>query len=86
MSANKENDMTDDEAPLTTEQVRSGYAYDSRYGEYSDVDEADFDRWLGQVKADVWDEGMLSGYKLGSGASLRIINPYRAAPTEGASK
>jgi len=35
-----------DEPLLTTDQVRSGYSYDSRYGEFSEGDEVDFDKWL----------------------------------------
>lgn len=35
-----------DATVLTTEQVRSGYAYDSRYGDYMAGDENDFDGWL----------------------------------------
>lgn len=39
--------------------------------------EAEFDRWLAQVKAEAWDEGFEGGYFHGAYLKPRPTNPYR---------
>ena len=60
--------MSDDYMP-TTEQVRDGYRYDPEYDYYNPLEAGAnvelrglaFDRWLDQVKAEIWDEGHHAG-------------------------
>lgn len=73
--------MINDTVLPTTEQVRFGFAYDNRYGEYSDADEADFDRWLTSVKEAAWDEGNAYWQSvpwIDDAPDPRPGNPYRA--------
>lgn len=65
----------------TTEQVRSAWAYfrnvsqaDTTYPEAL----AQFDRWLADIKADVWDEAHAAGFCEGSHG----FNPDECAPHE----
>lgn len=40
---------------------------------------SEFDRWLAEIKADAWDEGVNHAHTCGIGE--RMPNPYRAAGT-----
>ena len=43
---------------LNTWHVRATYAYEDRYGGGIDyAKQAEFDRWLNEVKAQAWDQG-----------------------------
>ena len=45
------------ERSLSTWHVRAIYAYEDRYGGGTDyVKQAEFDRWLNEIKAQAWDE------------------------------
>lgn len=65
----------------TTEQVRDLYALSDPAGKTWQVYEAEFDRWLQQVKAEAWEEGFADGvnHDLGDreNAPEIINNPYR---------
>lgn len=74
----------------TTDEVRSGYADGG--GEYRDIAEGWFDRWLAKVKADArrkgqadaWDEGWnnRAGYDATPDADEpESCNPYRREAT-----
>ena len=58
----------------TTEVVRTDYIRT----QFTDVDKAgeEFDRWLAEVKAEVWDEGYVIGMLVAMGANTQT-NPYR---------
>ena len=67
----------------TTEEIRIGkrkitdgkFYYTERY-----VTDAEFDRWLAEVKAQAWDRGYEAG--LTDFASSMTTNPYRQGETE----
>ena len=54
----------------TTEDVREAYA------SWSDA-YPEFDRWLAEVKAQVWDEAYTEGYRHGTCDVEPSDNPYR---------
>jgi len=64
----------------TTEEVRDQYCLDDglRYTEH----EAGFDRWLAEVKAQVWADGYTAGTHDWRTESLTTPNPYRQGETE----
>lgn len=65
----------------TTEDVREWYAetidmYESAHRDPKRV--AQFDRWLAQVKAEVWDQGHSAGYPY---VPKPVANPYSPEPS-----
>lgn len=56
----------------TTEEVRNRYL-----SEVFPEDEAEFDRWLAQVKAQVWDEGHTRCFHVENPHNPVKGNPYR---------
>lgn len=67
----------------TTENIRQTFAYvragldhDDGYPFVMEFHVEAFDRWLAQVKAQVWDEGFQGGYDSAMGVG-NIPNPYR---------
>lgn len=64
----------------TTDEVRASYSWDRVYGS-DDRDESriEFDRWLAQVKAEVWDEGFLLATRNNPNKPHPMLsyNPYR---------
>lgn len=60
----------------TTEEVRDSYDYQFTLG-MNDISQiAEFDRWLAQVKAQVWDEGFDGGVDH-CVLKQNVFNPYR---------
>lgn len=67
--------------------VRELYAWqrstlDRALGKRVPTDEydAEFDRWLNQIKADAWDEGFVAGYADGAETGMTgPSNPYQEA-------
>lgn len=53
----------------TTEEIRESYVLMQKCGAYPEP-EAEFDRWLADVKAQAWHEGL-------EAAELGVANPYR---------
>lgn len=79
--------MTDEYTPTTAE-VRACWGWDDDYEIPSPARNAEFDRWLAQVKAEAWDEGAESRQchcaawsegECGCGNWPSERNPYRAA-------
>ncbi len=73
----------------TTEEVREiyrGCLVQTDTNIYSFVDEAqadgEFDRWLAEVKAQVWADGYTAGTHDWRTESLTTPNPYRQGETE----
>ncbi len=76
----------------TAEEVRDEYSFHcqgwcERCGESDDVSylfhEAEFDRWLAEVKAEAWEEGYANGNADAfTEARLDRDNPYRQGETE----
>ena len=69
----------------TTEEVRDEYSFHcegwcERCGKSDDVaylfHEAEFDRWLAEIRAQVWEEGWHTGNKDSDGLQP-TVNPYR---------
>ena len=60
----------------TTDEVRSGYADGG--GEYRDIAEGWFDRWLDQVKADARREGQADAWDEGYRAGADDMSDLRA--------
>lgn len=56
----------------TTEEVRNRYL-----SEVFPEDEAEFDRWLTQIKAEAWDEGKEYGERRANREIPFQLNPYR---------
>ncbi len=69
----------------TTEEVMKIYRWSvatERYGlnavyKKLDIQEAEFDRWLAEVKADAWDEGYTQGNNDMYNGDFPTHNPYR---------
>ncbi len=67
----------------TTEEVRQGWrtVKDGKfYVKELPIESDEFDRWLAEVKAQVWDKGYEAG--LTDFASSMTTNPYRQGETE----
>ena len=59
----------------TTLEVRESYTYFR--GTIPTVEhEAEFDRWLNEVKAEVWEEGTNAGYEDALAGRETMRNPY----------
>ena len=63
----------------TTEEVRGRYFWYGDYGDKEPVEiEAEFDRWLNEVKAQVWEQGYAIGWATAwHGLEHPARNPYR---------
>lgn len=59
----------------STDEVRSAYADNG--GEYRDISEGWFDRWLNEVKAQAWEEGAMQGHDDHEFGVEVWTNPYR---------
>lgn len=70
-----ESNMQNTHSPYTptTEEIRLRYSDSRHWGEELD---AQFDRWLAEVKAQAWEEGFQGGYDSAMGVG-NIPNPYR---------
>lgn len=69
--------MTDKYTP-TTEQVRDAVTFPRRrLGEPRDMTDAEFDRWLNEVKAEAWAEGAFAGWTDCESGQEKLNNPYR---------
>ena len=79
--------MSDQYVP-TTEEVLDGYVKQMTHWtspQQADEWQAEFDRWLNAVKAEVWERGHVCGYSDAQDAARHIIrpphNPYREGET-----
>ena len=64
----------------TTEEVRRGYVSLSKLNlqdPYHAIVSEWFDRWLAEVKAQIWDEAYTEGYRHGTCDVEPSDNPYR---------
>ena len=65
----------------TTEEVRESYVLMQRCISYPNPD-AEFDRWLAEVKAQVWEEAYMTGVSDVIADKGATMNPYRQGETE----